>query len=116
MIKIFIFMVIAILTGIWLSNYIMTKIQVSLNLPIMIPIKHKMLLSRNIIKIENPTLFKVREKRGFSILKIMVAKGPKTAAVKVGGIHILGFLIILGMWSILVPIPTAKLPPRPLSR
>lgn len=71
MIKIFIFMVIAILTGIWLSNYIMTKIQVSLNLPIMIPMKHKMLLSRNIIKIENATLFKVREKRGLSILKII---------------------------------------------
>lgn len=71
MVLIFIVMVIAVITAIWLANYIMKKVQIGLNLPIAVPVKHKMLLSRNIIKIENPALFKVSEKRGLSILKLI---------------------------------------------
>ena len=36
---------------------------------------------------------------------MQVATGPVIIAVTVGGIHILGFLRMLPIWSMLVPIP-----------
>ena len=52
-------------------NYIFKKIQTALNLPISVPIGHKLIKSRQIVKIENGTLFKASEKRGFSLLKLV---------------------------------------------
>ena len=40
-----------------------------------------------------------------SILKRQVAIGPVIAEASVGGIQIFGFLMIFGIWSILVPKP-----------
>ena len=51
-----------------------------------------------------------------SSLKRQVAKGPVMAEAKMGGIQILGFFTMLGIWSILVPMPCATKPPQRLSR
>ena len=41
----------------------------------------------------------------FVILNTIVDKGPRTALAIIGGIHILGFLMMFGIWSMLVPTP-----------
>lgn len=50
------------------------------------------------------------------ILKTQVASGPVIAEASVGGSYIAGWRIILGIWSMLVPIPCESSPPHLLSR
>ena len=57
--------------AIWAVNFIFNKIQKTFNLPVTVPMRHKMLFARNVVKIENPTLFKVSEKRRFSLMKLI---------------------------------------------
>lgn len=71
MLKFIFIALVPVAVAVFAVNYIFKKIQGALNLPISVPIGHKLIKSRQIVKIENPTLFKVSEKRGFSLLKIV---------------------------------------------
>ena len=71
MLKFIFVALVPVAVAVFVVNYIFKKIQSALNLPISVPIGHKLIKSRQIVKIENGTLFKASEKRGFSLLKLV---------------------------------------------
>ena len=58
MLKFIFIALLPVAVAIFAVNYIFKKIQSALNLPISVPLRHKLIKSRQIVKIENATLLK----------------------------------------------------------